>query len=66
MANYQHTAMIQDFSKGYTGKATSGKVSHELNQTGIELVYHSARYPNNGKKSKAQREIKRKYVFTHI
>lgn len=25
--------MIQDFSKGYIGKGTSGKVGHELNQT---------------------------------
>lgn len=28
-------AMIQEFSKGYTGKATSGKAGHELNQTGV-------------------------------
>lgn len=28
-------AIIQDFSKGYIGKATSGKVGHELNETGI-------------------------------
>lgn len=28
-------AMIQEFSKGYTGKATSGKAGHEFNQTDV-------------------------------
>lgn len=54
--------MIRDFSKGYTGKATSGKVGYELNQTGVAFEQPGAWTTPQWEEKQSTKKMKCKYI----